>query len=224
MLIFAISFFLSSCFVHLFTFLSLFLHSREQWLKCAYIYYSFVVFILKTVSKSCLLTTNISNIQEVDDKNDTNVNCCKWWSLTIEDCLYKSHFELEVLSKFCTFYWMRRQLCIKGPSLRGKVMTDIFGIPNIVLIWTFLLVSELLYTVMLFFPQNQPSFLHPFIMLELQNFFPQCPDLIKSEHLPTTRYTYKCNNYTLYQNITRHYAYCLRYIDKKDKGKLDLLF
>lgn len=130
MLIFAISFFLSSCFVHLFTFLSLFLHSREQWLKCAYIYYSFVVFILKTVSKSCLLTTNISYIQEVDNKNDTNVNCCKWWSLTIEDCLYKSHFELEVLSKFCTFYWMRRQLCIKGPSLRGKVMTDIFGIPN----------------------------------------------------------------------------------------------
>lgn len=45
MLIFAISFFLSSCFVHLFTFLSLFLHSREQWLKCAYIFYSFVVFI-----------------------------------------------------------------------------------------------------------------------------------------------------------------------------------
>lgn len=114
MLIFAISFFLSLCFVHLFTFLSLFLHSREQWLKCAYIYYSFVVFILKTVSKSCLLTTNTSYIQEVDDKNDTNVNCCKWWSLTIEDCLYKSHFELEVLSKFCTFYWMRRQLCIEG--------------------------------------------------------------------------------------------------------------
>lgn len=61
---------LSLCFVHLFTFLSLFLHSREQWLKCAYIYYSFVVFILKTVNKSCLLT-NISNIPEVGDKNDT---------------------------------------------------------------------------------------------------------------------------------------------------------
>lgn len=150
----------------------------------------------------------------------------KWWSLTIEDCLYKSHFELEVLSKFCTFYWMQRQLCIKGPSLRGKVMTDIFGIPNIVLIWTFLLVSELLYTVMLLFPQNQPSFLHPFIMLELQNFFPQCLDLIKSEHLPTTRYTYKCNNCTLYLYLYNQALclYCFRYITKKDKGRLDLLF
>lgn len=95
MLIFAISFFLSSCFVHLFTFLSLFLHSREQWLKCAYIYYSFVVFILKTVSKSCLLTKNISNIEEVDDKNNTNVG-------------YK------------TFHWKWAVKEHYGPSLRGK--------------------------------------------------------------------------------------------------------
>lgn len=181
MLIFAISFFLSSCFVHLFTFLSLFLHSREQWLKCAYIYYSFVVFILKTVSKSCLLTKNISNIEEVDDKNNTNVG-------------YK------------TFHWKWAVKEHYGPSLRGKgddwhiwypkycTQLDIFfGV------WT---------TGMFLSSQNQHSFLYPFIMLELQNFFPRCLDLIKLEHLMTTRCTYKCNNCTLYLYLY-YQALCL---------------
>lgn len=105
-------------------------------------------------------------------------------------------------------------LCIMGPLWGGKVMTDIFGIQNIVLNWTFSLVSELLYTGMFLSSQNQHSFLYPFIMLELQNFFPRCLDLIKLEHLMTTRYTYKCNNCTLYLYLYYQALclYCFRYI------------
>lgn len=97
---------------------------------------------------------------------------------------------------------------IMGPLWEGKVMTDIFGIQNIVLNWTFSLVSELLYTGMFLSSQNQHSFLYPFIMLELQNFFPRCLDLIKLEHLMTTRYTYKCNNCALYLYLY-YQALCL---------------
>lgn len=181
MLIFAISFFLSSCFVHLFTFLSLFLHSREQWLKCAYIYYSFVVFILKTVSKSCLLTKNISNIEEVDDKNNTNVGYKTFhWQWAV-----KEHFALWALFEG-ERWWLTYLVSQLDISL----------------------VSELLYTSMFLSSQNQHSFLYPFIMLELQNFFPRCLDLIKLEHLMTTRYTYKCNNCTLYLYLY-YQALCL---------------
>lgn len=147
-------------------------------------------------------------------------------------CWYKSHFELEVLSKFCTFYWMCRQgvLCIRGLLLRSKdsdrhiwnrkycTHLDIFfGI------WT----NVLVYRYILIFPKPT-IFLVPFYnagFAEL-NFFPSA--LIWSNQnifrlQGTLTNVNSCTLY-LYQYYQALCLYCFRYITKKDKGRLDLLF
>lgn len=147
MLIFAISFFLSSCFVHLFTFLSLFLHSREQWLKCAYIYYSFVVFIPNN-SEQILFAYYKNQLYSRGWWQEGYKCVCKNDFFKFLQVVEFNHRRLLVQISFWTWSSIkilhillivqtREYFALEGSYWGVKIVTDIFGIGNIVPIWTF---------------------------------------------------------------------------------------
>lgn len=121
---------------------------------------------------------------------------------------------LQILfrTRFCTFYWIcsdKEHLALWGPN-SGEQCGDchlIFGIWITVLIWTFSLVSELPYTGLFLFSQNQPSFFHPFTRLEsiVADFFFQNALIWSNQNICWLQ-DKSVNNCTLYLN---YQAVCL---------------
>lgn len=122
----------------------------------------------------------------------------------------------------------REYFALEGSYWGVKIVTDIFGIGNIVPIWKFCLVTEQLYTGMFLFSTKPAIFLVPFYnagFAEL-NFFPSAliwsnQNIFRLQGTLTNVNSCTLYLYLYYQALC---LYCLRYIDKKDKGKLDLLF